>query len=34
MVRILRPWFENAGKRTLKNPKLYVRDSGLAWRIT
>ncbi|MEI6023757.1 MAG: ATP-binding protein [Phycisphaerales bacterium] len=29
MVRMLRPWFENAGKRTLKNPKLYVRDSGL-----
>ena len=29
MIRMLRPWFENAGKRTLKNPKLYVRDSGL-----
>ena len=29
MVRVLRPWFENTGKRTLKNPKLYVRDSGL-----
>jgi hypothetical protein len=29
VVRVLRPWFENAGKRTIKNPKLYVRDSGL-----
>lgn len=29
MVRVLRPWFENTGKRTIKNPKLFVRDSGL-----
>jgi hypothetical protein len=29
MVRQLRPWFENVGKRLLKSPKLYVRDSGL-----
>jgi predicted AAA+ superfamily ATPase len=29
MVRMLRPWFENLGKRLVKSPKLYVRDSGL-----
>lgn len=29
MIRILRPWFENLGKRLVKSPKLYVRDSGL-----
>ena len=30
MVRQLQPWFENAGKRVVKSPKLYIRDSGLA----
>lgn len=29
MIRILRPWFENQGKRLVRGPKLYVRDSGL-----
>jgi predicted AAA+ superfamily ATPase len=29
MIRLLRPWFENLGKRLVKSPKLYVRDSGL-----
>jgi predicted AAA+ superfamily ATPase len=29
MVRILPPWFENIGKRQVKSPKIYVRDSGL-----
>ena len=29
MIRMLRPWYENLGKRLIKSPKLYVRDSGL-----
>lgn len=29
MVRLLRPWHVNLGKRLVKRPKLYVRDSGL-----
>jgi predicted AAA+ superfamily ATPase len=29
MLRQLPPWFENAGKRVVKSPKVYVRDSGL-----
>jgi len=29
MVRQLSPWFENLGKRQVKAPKIYVRDSGL-----
>ena len=29
MVRQLPPWFENMGKRQVKSPKIYVRDSGL-----
>ncbi|HKP95165.1 MAG TPA: DUF4143 domain-containing protein, partial [Fibrobacteria bacterium] len=29
MVRLLPPWHENAGKRLIKSPKFYVRDSGL-----
>ena len=29
MVRQLSPWFENLGKRQVKSPKIYVRDSGL-----
>jgi predicted AAA+ superfamily ATPase len=28
-VRVLQPWFENLGKRQLKSPKVYVRDSGI-----
>jgi len=29
LVRQLPPWFENLGKRQVKAPKVYVRDSGL-----
>jgi len=29
MVRLLRPWYENIGKRQVKSPKLFFRDSGL-----
>ena len=29
MLRQLPPWFENIGKRQVKAPKVYVRDSGL-----
>jgi hypothetical protein len=28
-VRQLPPWFENLGKRQVKAPKVYIRDSGL-----
>ncbi len=29
VVRVLQPWFENIGKRQVKAPKVYVRDSGI-----
>ena len=29
IIRLLQPWFVNSGKRLVKNPKLYFRDSGL-----
>lgn len=29
VVRRLRPWFANIGKRLVKSPKVYVRDTGL-----
>jgi predicted AAA+ superfamily ATPase len=29
MIRQLPPWFENLGKRQVKAPKVYVRDTGL-----
>ena len=29
MVRVLPPWYENLGKRQVKAPKIYVRDTGL-----
>lgn len=29
MVRLLPPWFENLGKRLVKSPKVYLRDSGV-----
>ena len=29
VVRQLQPWFENLGKRQVKAPKVYVRDTGL-----
>jgi predicted AAA+ superfamily ATPase len=28
LVRQLPPWFENLGKRQVKSPKVYIRDSG------
>ena len=30
LVRRLRPWHQNVGKRLVKSPKIYVRDSGIA----
>ena len=29
MLRQVAPWFENLGKRQVKAPKVYVRDTGL-----
>lgn len=29
MIRVLQPWFENVGKRVVKAPKVYLRDSGV-----
>jgi uncharacterized protein len=29
MIRMLPPWFENLGKRLVKSPKVYLRDSGV-----
>ncbi len=29
LVRTLRPWSGNVGKRLVKGPKVYIRDSGL-----
>jgi predicted AAA+ superfamily ATPase len=29
LVRRLQPWHSNAGKRLVKSPKVYVRDSGI-----
>lgn len=29
VVRVLEPWFENVGKRLVKSPKVYVRDTGV-----
>ena len=29
LLRRLSPWAENAGKRLIRSPKVYVRDSGL-----
>jgi predicted AAA+ superfamily ATPase len=33
VVRVLEPWFENVGKRLVKSPKVYIRDSGLLFII-
>lgn len=30
LVRRLKPWHSNTGKRLVKSPKTYVRDSGIA----
>jgi predicted AAA+ superfamily ATPase len=29
MIRQLQPWYENIGKRQVRAPKIYLRDSGL-----
>ena len=29
MLRVLPPWFENLGKRLVKSPRVYLRDSGI-----
>jgi hypothetical protein len=29
MVRLLQPWYVNFGKRQVKSPKVYIRDTGL-----
>ncbi|MFD1628350.1 ATP-binding protein [Pseudopedobacter beijingensis] len=29
LIRKLQPWASNAGKRLVKSPKVYIRDSGL-----
>lgn len=29
MIRELQPWYENVGKRQVKLPKIYFRDSGI-----
>ncbi len=33
MVRVLHPWYVNIGKRLVKSPKIYFRDSGLFHRL-
>lgn len=29
VIRQLAPWYQNIGKRLVKSPKIYIRDSGL-----
>ena len=29
LIRILKPWHANLGKRQVRSPKVYIRDSGL-----
>lgn len=29
MIRLLQPWYMNIGKRIVKRPKVYLRDTGL-----
>ncbi len=29
IVRLLKPWYSNIGKRLVKSPKIYIRDSGI-----
>ena len=33
LVRRLQPWFTNTGKRLVKSPKVYVRDSGIVHQL-
>jgi len=34
MVRVVQPWYVNAGKRLVKRPKIYIRDSGVFHSLT
>ena len=34
MIRQLQPWFYNTGKRLVKRPKIYFRDSGIFHALT
>ena len=34
MIRILQPWHINIGKRLIKRPKIYLRDSGIFHTLT
>lgn len=29
MVRVQPPWYVNVGKRLVKSPKIYLKDSGI-----
>ena len=29
MIKLLQPWHANLGKRQIKSPKIYIRDSGI-----
>ena len=29
MLRVLQPWYANTGKRLVKRPKIYLKDSGI-----
>ncbi|MBK6859862.1 MAG: ATP-binding protein [Saprospiraceae bacterium] len=29
LVRRIHPWYKNSGKRLIKSPKIYIRDSGI-----
>jgi predicted AAA+ superfamily ATPase len=29
MLHQVQPWYENIGKRQVRSPKIYFRDSGL-----
>jgi len=29
IIRLLQPWYSNIGKRLVKSPKIYIRDSGI-----
>lgn len=29
LIRTLKPWYGNVGKRLVKSPKVYIRDSGI-----
>ena len=33
MVRALPPWLENIGKRQIKTPRIFFRDTGILHRL-